>query len=150
MGFDCRYGSWSDVWRYRVLSESKNPASNRLSREVYITETALTSVRVQMKTTTILFFSLQTISGTKTVNSDHGHLEGFTINRIDKQILREHAEGLIGLSGVSEGNFAALTSGQSDKAVRLANEYQSISVKAIFTSDQRQKGVEEQDIVTRN
>ncbi|MFZ2882739.1 MAG: PHP domain-containing protein, partial [Candidatus Moraniibacteriota bacterium] len=56
------------------------------------------------------------------------HLEGFYYKpRIDKTVLRSHAEGLIGLSACAEGEipFAAI-SGQMEKAENLALEYQEI------------------------
>src|SRR3989344_3398314 len=60
-----------------------------------------------------------------------GHLEGFYYKpRIDKNILREHAEGLIGLSACLGGEISrALLTNQDEKAKRLALEYQSIFVQ---------------------
>ncbi|MEK7582886.1 MAG: DNA polymerase III subunit alpha [Patescibacteria group bacterium] len=82
-----------------------------------------------------------------------GHLEGFYYKpRIDKHILREHAEGLIGLSGCLGGEISrALTSRQGEKAERLAREFVSIFGKGnFFLEIQRQKGVEEQEVVTKD
>ena len=56
------------------------------------------------------------------------HLEGFYYKpRIDKTVLRSHAEGLIGLSACAEGEipFAAI-SGDIEKAEKLALEYLDI------------------------
>lgn len=56
------------------------------------------------------------------------HLEGFYYKpRIDRKILRTHAEGLIGLSACAEGEVpAAAIAGDFEKAERLALEYQEI------------------------
>ncbi|MCX6761660.1 MAG: DNA polymerase III subunit alpha [Candidatus Moranbacteria bacterium] len=56
------------------------------------------------------------------------HLEGFYYKpRIDKTVLRSHAEGLIGLSACAEGEVpSAAISGNMEKAERLALEYQDI------------------------
>jgi DNA polymerase-3 subunit alpha len=56
------------------------------------------------------------------------HLEGFYYKpRIDKTVLRSHAEGLIGLSACAEGEVpSAAISGNMEKAEKLALEYQDI------------------------
>jgi len=56
------------------------------------------------------------------------HLKGFYYKpRIDKEVLRQHAEGLIGLSACAEGEVPATAiSGNLEKAERLALEYQNI------------------------
>jgi len=56
------------------------------------------------------------------------HLEGFYYKpRINRQILRKHSEGLIGLSACAEGEVpAAAISGDMEKAERLALEYKEI------------------------
>jgi len=62
------------------------------------------------------------------------HLEGFYYKpRIDKKVLRQHAEGLIGLSACSEGEipFAAST-GDIEKAEKLTLEYLDIFGKGNF------------------
>ena len=63
-----------------------------------------------------------------------GELEGFYYKpRIDKKVLREHSEGLIALSGCSRGDIPiALLSGNYEKAVQLAKEYQEIFGKENF------------------
>ncbi len=62
------------------------------------------------------------------------HLEGFYYKpRIDKDILREHSEGLIGLSACIEGEIpAAVLSGKIDEAEKLAWEYEDIFGKGNF------------------
>jgi len=56
------------------------------------------------------------------------HLEGFYYKpRIDRKVLREHAEGLIGLSACAEGEVPAnVIMGNMEKAEELALEYQDI------------------------
>jgi DNA polymerase-3 subunit alpha len=56
------------------------------------------------------------------------HLEGFYYKpRIDKTVLRSHAEGLIGLSACAEGEVpSAAISGNMEKAENLALEYLDI------------------------
>lgn len=62
------------------------------------------------------------------------HLEGFYYKpRINKELLRKHSEGLIGLSACAEGEIpAAAISGDAEKAERLALEYQKIFGKGNF------------------
>lgn len=62
------------------------------------------------------------------------HLEGFYYKpRIDRKVLRQYAEGLIGLSACAEGEVpvAAIT-GDMEKAEALALEYQDIFGKGNF------------------
>ncbi len=56
------------------------------------------------------------------------HLEGFYYKpRIDKQLLREHHEGLIALSSCLGGEISrALAAGADEKARRIASEYRDI------------------------
>jgi DNA polymerase-3 subunit alpha len=56
------------------------------------------------------------------------HLEGFYYKpRIDRTVLRQYAEGLIGLSACAEGEVpSAAIAGDLEKAERLALEYQDI------------------------
>ncbi len=58
----------------------------------------------------------------------YGHLEGFYYNpRIDRKVLREHSEGLIGLSACLGGHIARLiTAGDMDKARSTVAEYRDI------------------------
>jgi DNA polymerase-3 subunit alpha len=62
------------------------------------------------------------------------HLEGFYYKpRIDRKVLREHSEGLIGLSACAEGEIpvAAIT-GDMEKAEKLTLEYLDIFGKGNF------------------
>lgn len=56
------------------------------------------------------------------------HLEGFYYKpRIDRTVLRSHAEGLIGLSACAEGEVpSSIIMGDMEKAEKLALEYQDI------------------------
>ncbi len=56
------------------------------------------------------------------------NVEGFYYRpRIDKEVLRQHSAGLIGLSGGLSGEICkALGSGDLEKAERVANEYKDI------------------------
>ncbi|MEK7187962.1 MAG: PHP domain-containing protein, partial [Patescibacteria group bacterium] len=63
--------------------------------------------------------------------STRAHLEGYYYKpRIDKEILREHHEGLIALSACLGGEIAqSLLAGKKDEAKRIALEYQEIMGK---------------------
>jgi DNA polymerase III subunit alpha len=62
------------------------------------------------------------------------HLEGFYYKpRIDKEILREYSEGLIGLSACIEGEVPSMVlSGKMDEAEKSAREYEEIFGKDNF------------------
>ncbi len=62
------------------------------------------------------------------------HLEGFYYKpRIDKNILRQHSDGLIGMSACIEGEVPAhVVMGQYEKAKNLALEYERIFGKGNF------------------
>jgi len=62
------------------------------------------------------------------------HLEGFYYKpRIDKELLKKHAEGLIGLSACAEGEIpAAAISGDKQKAEELALLYRDIFAPGDF------------------
>lgn len=80
-----------------------------------------------------------------------GHLEGFYYKpRIDKNLLRDHAEGLIGLSACLGGEISrALNSNQNEKAERIAREYEGIFGKGNFYLElQRHPNIPEQELVT--
>ena len=63
-----------------------------------------------------------------------GYLEGFYYKpRIDKELLAEHAEGLIGLSACLKGEVPqAALRGDSEKSLRAAGMYQDILGKENF------------------
>lgn len=62
------------------------------------------------------------------------HLEGFYYKpRIDRETLRKHSQGLIGLSACTEGEIpSAIINGKHDEAKKLAKEYESIFGKGDF------------------
>ncbi len=62
------------------------------------------------------------------------HLEGFYYKpRIDKSVLREHSEGLIGLSACIEGEVPAMAlAGKMDAAEQAAREHEEIFGKGNF------------------
>ena len=75
-----------------------------------------------------------------------GYLEGFYYNpRIDKQILREHAEGLIGMSACLGGEVAQTLFKQGlAEAEAVAREYQDIFGKGNFYLEVMGNGLDEQ------
>ncbi len=80
------------------------------------------------------------------------HLEGFYYKpRVDKNLLREHSEGIIALSACLSGEISrALLTNQDDKAKKLALEYQDIFGKDNFYIEvQQHPNLEEQNIVTK-
>ncbi|MBI5015100.1 MAG: DNA polymerase III subunit alpha [Deltaproteobacteria bacterium] len=78
-----------------------------------------------------------------------GYLEGFYYKpRIDKELLREHGRGLIGLSACLKGEVPrALLSGNGAKARRLAEEYASIFGEGNYYFELMENGIPEQKTV---
>jgi DNA polymerase-3 subunit alpha len=74
------------------------------------------------------------------------YLEGFYYRpRIDKELLAQHSEGLVGLSGCLKGEIAlTLGLGLEDKAEEVALEYASIFPKGDFYIEIQDHGLEEQ------
>ena len=75
-----------------------------------------------------------------------GYLEGFYYKpRIDKELLREHSEGLIALSACLNGEVAAnLLAGRIELAEKCAAEYQDIFGKGRFFLEIHDHGLEKQ------
>ena len=75
-----------------------------------------------------------------------GYLEGFYYKpRIDKEILREHSEGLIGLSACLNGEVSAnVLAGRVEQAEKAAAEYQDIFGKDRFFLEIHDHGLEKQ------
>ncbi len=75
-----------------------------------------------------------------------GYLEGFYYKpRIDKQLLAQHSEGLIGLSACLNGEVASnLLPGRYEQAERAAVEYQDIFGKDRFFLEVHDHGLEKQ------
>ena len=74
------------------------------------------------------------------------HLEGFYYKpRIDREILAEYSEGLIGLSSCLKGEVASqLVEGHTDRAVELAGSYADILGKDNFYLELQDHGIAEQ------
>jgi DNA polymerase-3 subunit alpha len=75
-----------------------------------------------------------------------GYLEGFYYKpRIDKELLREHSEGLIGLSACLNGEVSSnLLAGRVEEGERAASEYQDIFGKGRFFLEIHDHGLEKQ------
>ena len=80
------------------------------------------------------------------------HLEGFYYKpRIDRELLKQHSQGLIGLSGCLAGEIpSAILSRNDEKAKRLIVEYEKIFGKGNFFLElQYHPHLEEQAIVNK-
>jgi DNA polymerase III subunit alpha len=75
-----------------------------------------------------------------------GYLEGFYYKpRIDKELLREHSDGLIGLSACLNGEVSAnVLAGRVEQAEKAAVEYQDIFGKDRFFLEIHDHGLEKQ------
>src|SRR5262245_14064346 len=75
-----------------------------------------------------------------------GYLEGFYYKpRIDKELLREHSEGLIGLSACLNGEVSSnVLTGRLEQAEKAASEYQDIFGKDRFFLEIHDHGLEKQ------
>src|SRR3989475_894910 len=75
-----------------------------------------------------------------------GYLEGFYYKpRIDKELLNQHSEGLIGLSACLNGEVASnVLAGRVDQAERAAAEYHDIFGKDRFFLELHNHGLEKQ------
>src|SRR5918992_900928 len=80
-----------------------------------------------------------------------GYTEGFYYKpRIDKQLLAQHAEGLIGLSACLKGEVAsALRVEQQRPALEAAARLRDILGQGNFFLEMQYQGIEEQKIVNR-
>lgn len=79
------------------------------------------------------------------------HLEGFYYKpRVDKELLKKHSEGLIGLSACLGGELSrAILSGNQQKAKKVALEYEDIFGKGNFFIElQQHPHIDEQNKVT--
>ncbi len=84
--------------------------------------------------------------------SSAAFLEGFYHRpRIDKQLLREHSEGLIATSACLKGEVNwLLTAGRTDEAVAIAREYEDIFGKGNFYLELQNHGLElEQQLIPK-
>ncbi len=78
-----------------------------------------------------------------------GYTEGFYYKpRIDKDLLAQHAEGLIGLSSCLKGEVATgIRTEQQQKAIQAAAAYRDILGPNNFFLEMQYQGIEEQKIV---
>jgi len=78
-----------------------------------------------------------------------GYLEGFYYRpRIDKEILREHSEGLICLSACLSGEIAThLSHGQYKNALSVAGEFRDLFGEDRFWLEMQDHGLSEQRVV---
>jgi DNA polymerase-3 subunit alpha len=77
----------------------------------------------------------------------HAYLEGFYYRpRIDKELLAEHAEGLIGMSGCLKGEVNYyLRRGDESRAMETAGQYQDILGPGNFYLEVMRNGFDEQE-----
>jgi DNA polymerase-3 subunit alpha len=80
-----------------------------------------------------------------------GYLEGFYYKpRIDKELLRKHSEGLIGMSACLSGEIPKLLlQGRYDDAKRTALDYQTIFGESNFYFELQDNGIHEQEQANR-
>ena len=78
-----------------------------------------------------------------------GYTEGFYYKpRIDKELLAQHAKGLIGLSSCLKGEVATeIRSEQQQKAIQAAAAYRDILGRENFFLEMQYQGIDEQRIV---
>jgi DNA polymerase-3 subunit alpha len=78
-----------------------------------------------------------------------GHLRGFYYNpRVDRQMLREHSEGLIGLSACLGGHISRLIgSGDMDAARETVREYRDIFEPGQYFLELQPNGMQKQEEV---
>jgi DNA polymerase-3 subunit alpha len=84
--------------------------------------------------------------------SSQGYLNGFYYHpRIDKQVLKDHSKGLIGLTACLGGEVtSACFRGDMDGARRAAKEYQDIFEPGHFFLEIQWNGMEEQERANEN
>ncbi len=81
--------------------------------------------------------------------SSAGYTEGFYYRpRIDKELLAQHARGLVGLSSCLKGEIASeLTASQGQKALEAAATYRDILGDGNFFLEMQFQGIEDQKVV---
>ena len=81
----------------------------------------------------------------------YAHLEGFYHRpRMDKQLMAEHAEGMICLSGCLSSEIGvALLAGQDDRARRVAGEYRDIFGADNYFIEVQDHGLADQHAILR-
>src|SRR6478735_8675686 len=78
-----------------------------------------------------------------------GYTEGFYYKpRIDKELLAQHAKGLIGLSSCLKGEVATgIRTEQQQKAIHAAATYRDILGRENFFLEMQYQGIDEQQVV---
>ncbi len=76
-------------------------------------------------------------------------LEGFYYKpRIDRELLAQHSDGLVALSGCPKGEVpSALLNGDYDRAAAIASEYADIFGKDRFFLEMQETGIEENRVI---
>src|SRR5438045_6427628 len=79
------------------------------------------------------------------------HLDGFHYRpRIDKELLAQHAKGLIGLSGCLKGEVASeIRTGRERKALEAAASFRDILGAGNMFLEMQYQGIEEQLVVNK-
>jgi len=123
-----------------------------LGCEVYVApESRLTKSGTPGETANHLVLLAETLEGyhnlIKLVSA--GYTEGFYYKpRIDKDLLAQHARGLIGLSSCLKGEVATgIRTEKMDRAIRAAATYRDILGPGNFFLEMQYQGIEEQKIV---
>ncbi|MBN2190187.1 MAG: DNA polymerase III subunit alpha [Candidatus Aureabacteria bacterium] len=85
------------------------------------------------------------------VLSSESYLSGYYYKpRIDKELLRKHSQGLIGLSGCLKGEIASeIIDGNMDRAMEIAGEYSDIFGKNNFYLEMMNHYIDEQQKVNK-
>lgn len=80
------------------------------------------------------------------------YMEGFYYRpRVDKELLRRYSSGLVALSGCLKGEISqALLNGGTEKAKKLASEYENIFGKGNFFIEVQDQKMEEQKELNEN
>ena len=140
-----------DAWNTRFV-ERKAGVKPIIGMEAYVAPgDRRTKSGVPGETQNHLVLLAETLEGyhnlIKLVSS--GYTEGFYYKpRIDKDLLAQHAEGLIGLSSCLKGEVASEIRGeQMKKAAAAAARYRDILGKGNFFLEMQYQGIDEQRIV---
>mgnify|MGYP001584694387 CR=1 FL=1 len=126
-----------------------------LGLEAYMAFEKLTDKRPRIddRPTRIVLLA-ETLEGYKNLMklSTISYLEGFYYKpRIDKEVLRQHAKGIIGLSGGAHGDIAkALAMDEFGKAEALAREYEDIFGKGNFFLELQDRPEQEEQAARNN
>src|ERR687884_1968147 len=122
-----------------------------LGCEVYVAQGSRFDKSGPQTETNHLVLLAETYEGWKNLIklSSAGYTEGFYYRpRIDKELLAQHARGLIGLSSCLKGEVATgIRTEQQQKAVAAAAAYRDILGRGNFFLEMQYQGIEEQKVV---